>query len=807
MSDSAPCDPDRHPLDLLAEEFAQRVRRGERPSVSDYVRRYPNLAGGLRQVLPPIAMMEKLKRRNTSGGESVAPLKLDKLGDFRIVREIGRGGMGIVYEAWQESLGRHVALKVLSRASLLDPTRLQRFEREARAAAGLHHTNIVPVFGVGQHEGLHYYIMQFIPGRALSDILAELAGKGIPGGPTTHPRETTQTNGAPSKPRQDNGETSAKPQAAAIEMPTRGRRYWSWVANIGKQVAEALQYAHLQGVLHRDIKPANLLLDDRGIVWVTDFGLAKLAELDDVTRTGDVIGTLQYMAPEGLHAQSDARSDVYGLGLTLYELLTLRPAFTESSPAALMRSVSEGHLAPPRKINPHVPRDLETIVMKATSRDPAARYASAGDLADDLANFIHDRPVMARRASLGERAWRWCRRNRAVSALGAMAAACAIAAIVTGWVAYGSTRRALASEASRRSQAEKDKQQAEAARHDAEVARARADANVELSLRSFGEIFDRLAPRETTPSPAQWEIDRGPQRPGPPPPTRQQDANHDAAVLQSVLNFYDRFAQQNSTNQTLEDRAAIAYRRVGDLYLRLGKSKETDAADRRSAQIYQELLAKNPNSTDYQAGFADAAMWVGFGTGDPSAADAQLLARASEFAYRLVQQRPNQPEYEILYARALMREAMSLKEAGKLADAEKTLEQSVGAWDRSHGAPASSRFPGPQATERAGVLAALAEVLWQEKKTEAAQGELRHAFDEMGRPGGPPRSDIERENIASFYDRLAKMAATMGQSDLAADATSRAALSRREKGGIHPDPRGPFDGQPPPRDRPPGPEN
>src|SRR5258708_3092025 len=168
-------DPDRHPLDLLAEEFAELCRRGERPSVSQYIRLHPEHGEGWGGVLAAIALMEKLKRRNASGSASgVAPLKLEKLGDFRIVREIGRGGMGIVYEAWQESLGRHVALKVLSRASLLDPQRVQRFEREAKAPANLHHTNILPAFGVGEPEGLHYYVIQLLAGPPLAQLLTQL---------------------------------------------------------------------------------------------------------------------------------------------------------------------------------------------------------------------------------------------------------------------------------------------------------------------------------------------------------------------------------------------------------------------------------------------------------------------------------------------------------------------------------------------------------------------------------------------------------------------------------------------------------
>src|SRR2546423_111869 len=183
MSDESPIqaaepEEDRHPIDLLAEDFAARCRRGEHLSVSDFANQHPQHAEQLRELLPSIELMEKLKRRNQSlsGGAAQAPLKLERLGDFRILREVGRGGMGIVYEAQQESLDRHVALKVLSRASLLDPQRVQRFEREAKAAANLHHTNIVPVFGVGEAEGLHYYVMQFIEGHSIAEVLTELAG-------------------------------------------------------------------------------------------------------------------------------------------------------------------------------------------------------------------------------------------------------------------------------------------------------------------------------------------------------------------------------------------------------------------------------------------------------------------------------------------------------------------------------------------------------------------------------------------------------------------------------------------------------
>ncbi len=239
----------------------------------------------------------------------------ERLGEYRIVRELGRGGMGIVYEAVQESLGRHVAVKVIHHVHL-DPKRLQRFQREAQAVAQLHHTNIVPIFGVGEHDGLPYYVMQYIRGNGLDAVLRDLARRRARG-----------------------------------EGPER----WRFVARVGVQAAEALQYAHEQGVLHRDIKPANLLVDEHETVWITDFGLAKLIGRDDLTGTGDVIGTLRYLAPEALHGETDPRSDIYSLGLTLYELLTLEPPFGELSPSELLRHVSEGQPTTPRRLRPDDP--------------------------------------------------------------------------------------------------------------------------------------------------------------------------------------------------------------------------------------------------------------------------------------------------------------------------------------------------------------------------------------------------------------------------------------------------------------------
>jgi WD40 repeat protein/serine/threonine protein kinase len=464
-------------LARLADEFAERYRRGERPSLTEYVERYPHLAADICEVFPAMVEIEQVKEDHQEAagqGDTPPAPALQQLGDFRILREVGKGGMGIVYEAEQVSLGRQVALKVLPLSLLLDARAKRRFEREAKAAAKLHHTNIVPVFGVGEQDGMPYYVMQFIQGLGLDEVLNELkklqpahakTGPFVGGEMRVSRKElspakmarslltgefqwTNDENGvgaaaapaeaAPKEPERP--DTARSPSlsdsftlsSSSVVLPGRSRdgskdkhkklTYWQSVASIGVQVAEALEYAHKQGILHRDVKPSNLLLDTQGTVWVTDFGLAKADDQQNLTHTGDILGTVRYMPPEAFEGRSDARSDVYSLGLTLYEMLAFRPAFEEKERKRLIKQVTQEE--PPRlsKLNRQVPRDLETIVHKAIDRDPQQRYASAGALAEDLQQFIEDEPILARRVSQTERVRRWCRHNPVVAGLTAVLA-------------------------------------------------------------------------------------------------------------------------------------------------------------------------------------------------------------------------------------------------------------------------------------------------------------------------------------------------------------------------------------------------
>jgi WD40 repeat protein/serine/threonine protein kinase len=534
-------------LTRLADEFAQRYRRGERPSLAEYVERYPHLAADIREVFPALVEVEQVKEDHQEAAEQTAAPPapaLQQLGDFRILREVGQGGMGIVYEAEQVSLGRHVALKVLPRNLLLDARARRRFEREAKSAARLHHTNIVPVFGVGEQDGLPYFVMQFIQGLGLDVVLDELkklqpgnarTGTHTAGELRVSRKELSAVHVARSLltgeflgPKDNNGEdaTAATPDAAAREdqgadsprppalsdsfslssssvaLPGESRdgsksrhrkqTYWHSVASIGVQVAQALEYAHKQGIRHRDIKPSNLLLDTQGTVWVTDFGLAKADDQQNLTHTGDILGTLRYMPPEAFEGRSDARGDVYSLGLTLYEMLAFRPAFEEKERNRLIKQVTQAEPARLGKLNRHVPQDLETIVHKAIDRDPSRRYASAGALAEDLQRFMEDEPIRARRMSQAERLGRWCRRNPVVAALTA-----AVALLLAG-VALVSTvsavRIAGARDAAILAQ-KKESEQRERAEDNAEVSRqrlVRAQVATGAGLMEQGDLHGAL---------------------------------------------------------------------------------------------------------------------------------------------------------------------------------------------------------------------------------------------------------------------------------------------------------------------------
>ena len=440
-------------LVAAVEEYMAAFETGRRPNRQEFLRRHPDIAGELAACLDGLAFVHSAAAQmngddpqpaRAAGLETPEAAPARPLGDFQLLREIGRGGMGVVYEAVQLSLGRRVAVKILPFAAALDQRHLQRFKNEAQAAAQLHHTNIVPVYGVGCERSVHYYAMQLIDGQSLADVIRDLraGGPGSPlpsrlraAGASSDGLDATvawQPAGGRPKPdgasrdplvlRGTGAATSANvadsSRTLSVLRGSKRAEFYRAVARLGRQAADALDYAHQMGVVRRDVKPANLLLDVRGNVWVTDFGLAQFYSDGGLTQTGDLVGTLRYMSPEqatGNAVVLDERTDVYSLGVTLYELLTLERALPGESREQLLRQIGAHDPRPARAIDPAIPVELETILAKAIAKEPGERYAGARELADDLQRFLKDEPILARPPSTWDKAVKWTRRHKAVA--------------------------------------------------------------------------------------------------------------------------------------------------------------------------------------------------------------------------------------------------------------------------------------------------------------------------------------------------------------------------------------------------------
>ncbi len=350
--------------DLLV-QITEQQQRGKRPNVDEMIRQNPELGDELKQLLN-IAQMADLFAASSSANESTInhppPFQEPtsdlprKFANYILQEEVGRGGMGVVYKAWDTRLQRNVALKMILRGEHATAENLGRFHREAQSAAGLSHRNIVPVYDVGEHEGQPYFCMKYIEGSTLSRVIA------------------------------------------------RGPLPSGKAARLTAAMAQAVHQAHEQGLLHRDLKPSNVLIDSEKEPVVTDFGLAKRVEGGaSLTGTGAIVGTPSYMAPEQAQGERDTitpAADVYSLGAILYEMLTGRPPFQAANVVDVLLQVRSEDPIPPRMLNSQIDPDLEIICLKCLEKRPEHRYRSAQDLAEDLQRFLHSEPVQARSSSL-----------------------------------------------------------------------------------------------------------------------------------------------------------------------------------------------------------------------------------------------------------------------------------------------------------------------------------------------------------------------------------------------------------------------
>ncbi len=607
-------------LEALSERFVEDFRAGRRPSVDEYAERFPEFAEEIRELFPALALLEKGGARETlsslsqgASRQGFALTGLDRLKNYRIVREIGRGGMGVVYEAWDETLERVVALKVMKIFPGEEEQAIKRFQREAKTAARLHHTNIVPVFDSDVLDDKFFYVMQFVDGVNLEQFLrmkeaeaSDSFDRGsnadstvassstvdsfaettalTPPNPPENSEKSSQPSGffarrADAKRRR---QEAVNPSAFGSRFPAASKpllsvriaesNYYQRVCDVVIQAAQGLDYAHRHDVVHRDIKPSNLVVDEDGVVWITDFGLAKSTTENDLTRQGQLVGTLRYLAPEALEGFFSPLSDVYSLGLTLYELLTFTPAFDETNYTRLLARVAEGRPQRPRKINPKIPLDLETIVLKAVEPTPEKRYASAGEFADDLQRFLDDRPIRARRVGPIERVLRWRKRNRLVANL--LFSIFVLVAIIFAGI---SNRYVKARALVRAKEAESQ----------------RAQANLDLALAAFDDVFASLGDAAAINFNFLDDADSlGAPTDDPSIPEK------DARVLENLLAFYDGFIEENEGNEpTLLLKSARARVRVGAIRKLLGRSRDSDAFPK-AFELYRRALAFAADETE-----------------------------------------------------------------------------------------------------------------------------------------------------------------------------------------------------------------
>jgi serine/threonine protein kinase/tetratricopeptide (TPR) repeat protein len=358
-----------------------------------------------------------------------------RIADFRIIEELGHGGMGVVYRATQLSLDREVALKVLPNRARRGRTAIQRFRSEARAAARLHHTNIVPVFAHGDDNGQFYYAMDLIEGGSLDQairyrtrllspsnrtLMESVRLGGSSAAETIHIDRPASDGPRHSQSATDSSDIAPADEASGIDVKSlhRASSDYRHLARLIAEVADALDHAHGEGVIHRDIKPHNLLVGADQRLHITDFGLARLVDEPTMTASGEVMGTPFYLSPEmidGSMGGVDHRTDIYSLGVTFYELLTLRRAVAGETRDQILTGIRTQRPSPPRKHDARIPKDLETICMKAMEKDPKHRYATAGAMATDLRRFAEGRPILSRRTGLVGRGIKWAKRNKAAS--------------------------------------------------------------------------------------------------------------------------------------------------------------------------------------------------------------------------------------------------------------------------------------------------------------------------------------------------------------------------------------------------------
>jgi serine/threonine-protein kinase len=652
-------------LDEAVAEYLEAVDAGRRPSPTDWLARFPDLAPELERFFGDQAQVRSLLGAigtppvgpDTPGDGSLPPLSTavpTAIGEYDIVREIARGGMGVVYQARQRNLNRPVALKMILAGQLASAADVQRFRGEAEAAASLEHPHIVPIYDVGEYQGYPYFTMKLIEGGSLADYA----------------------------------------QWTAVWTHAERQR---WIAQLLSQVARAVHFAHQRGILHRDLKPSNVLLEwpegAQAIPYVTDFGLARrLHESQHLTRTGTTVGTPSYMAPEQvLGARSiTTAADVYSLGAILYELLCGQPPFRAAHALETLRQVLDRDPVRPRMLAPQIDRDLETVCLKCLDKDPARRYASAAELADDLERFLRGEPVRARRVGVLQRAGRWCRRHPVTAGLSAALIASLVvgASLLTwqwqeaeaGWQwaqeqwhrAEGEKTRA---EQEKR-QAEKDRAFAKAQWDRAETEKSRAELeatraqNASAAAQAASVQADEGFKQAHKAVNDLFKVSEGRMR----FIAGMQGVRKD--LLESARTYYEKFVQDRGDDPGLRSELANTQFRIATIIGMLGTKAEALGAYQKAQRSLEEALHGDPANRELRMWHAESFCRIGILQRETGQSDAALASykEGIRLYESLIRDYPGQPAYKLGLAAIHGNIGNIHRVAGRLGDARKYFE-------------------------------------------------------------------------------------------------------------------------------------
>jgi serine/threonine protein kinase len=551
------------PLEELVFLYLEEREQGIVSGIAEFEERHPEAARD--EVRSRIRSLEAAGLLATTAAGDPFP---ERLGEFQLLERLGGGGMGVVFRAQQTSLGREVALKLIRPEQLYFPRAKERFRREVEAVARLAHPGIVPVYACGEERGVPYYAMELVAGRSLGDVLRPLVAR---------------------EPRTLTGRDLAAEFAGEARGPIFERGWIDACLELARDVALALDHAHSRGVLHRDVKPSNVMLTPDGRARLLDFGLAAHSGSARLTGTGAQLGSTAYMSPElatGRAAEADARADVYSLGATLYELLTLRLPYTGASTTEIVERIQDGRAVAPRRLNPALSADAETVCLTAMAPDPARRYASARAFADDLQRVLDGQPIAARRASGAERVAHWARRHPAQATSVALAALL----VVGGPLVFG-LQQARAAREQRRLNADLLAANGEVRKREeglalankaleerrvaAEQAAQRAQRNFERAQRSVDEMLAGVAGDELANVPQMESVRR--------------------ALFEKALAFYSELLEEAPDDPGVKREHARTLRSIGDLLSELGRFDEAGDKFNAAIELLRELERDDPS--------------------------------------------------------------------------------------------------------------------------------------------------------------------------------------------------------------------